>query len=83
MGRLALTASVAIDRLESREALQKLQDAEAELAKHLADTHDWRDVVTTVGLHIQTTLAYSHINISIVAPDRKRIKSEYVWWSRS
>jgi len=83
LGRLALTAAVAMDRLESREALQKLQDAEAELAKHLADTHDWRDVVTTVGLHIRTTLAYSHINISIISPDRKRIKSEYVWWTRS
>jgi len=83
LSRLATTASVAIDRLQFDEALRRLHVAESELAQHLAGGHDWLDVIQTVGRHIHTTLAYSHVNISIVSADGKRIKSEYVWWDRS
>ena len=81
--RLAITASVMFDRLQLRDLLKGLHDAESELAKHLAGGDDWLDVIKAVGDHIHTALAYSHINISLVSPDGKRIKSEYVWWSRS
>jgi len=83
LSRLAAAASVMIDRLQFDETLRRLHAAESELAQHLAGGHDWLDVIQTVGRHIYTTLAYSHVNISIVSADGKRIKSEYVWWDRS
>src|SRR5205823_3274457 len=79
---LGKTASVMFDRLVVGEALRKLHTAESELAKQLAGGYDWQDVIKTVGDHIKSTLGYSHINISIVSLDGKRIKSEYVWWDR-
>jgi GAF domain-containing protein/anti-sigma regulatory factor (Ser/Thr protein kinase) len=81
--RLAITASAMLDRLQLRDLLRDLHAAESELAQHLAGGQDWLDVIKAVGDHIHTALAYSHINISLVSPDGKRIKSEYVWWSRS
>jgi signal transduction histidine kinase len=81
--RLALTASLVYDRLQIGDVFKRLHAAESELAQNLASGQDWLDVITAVGDRIKDTLAFSHINISIVSLDGKRIKSEYIWWDRS
>ena len=83
LSQLARAASFAIDRVQFDEVLQGLHVAESELAKDLAGGKDWREVVQAVGDQVRTRLGYSHVNISTVSLDGKRIKSEFVWWERS
>ena len=80
--QLAAAASVMYDRLNFGQVLRGLHDAESELAQYLAGGEDWLDVIKKVGEHIIDALAYTHLNISIVSIDGKRIKSEYIWWDR-
>jgi hypothetical protein len=83
LGQLAQAASSMLDRIQYQTTLNKLHEAESVLAKELAEVKPWREIVESVADHIGTTLSFSHVNVSLVSPDGRKIKSEHLRWQRS
>lgn len=71
---LARHATIMIERLEHEKKMSQLK--QMELA--IAGKQDWDEIIRIFTQAITETLGYGYVNISLVNPERNRIKTEYV-----
>ena len=71
---LARQAAVMLDKLENERKLTSLSQFE----KKIAGLQDWDAIFRIVVEAITTILGYEFVNISLIIPELKRIKSKYV-----
>ena len=67
-------AAQIIDRLKFDRTLSSL----TEIQRHIVGRRDFNEIIQILMDGIIDTLEYKYVNISMVTPDRKRIKTEYV-----
>jgi signal transduction histidine kinase/transcriptional regulator with GAF, ATPase, and Fis domain len=75
---LAGHAAAVLHRLDFEHKLLRLNEAESSLTTEVASNQDWDQIAEKILDAIVNTLGYSHVNLSLVTTDGKRIKTEQV-----
>jgi GAF domain-containing protein len=71
---LAQMAAIIIERLELDRKLRELTDVETEIVRE----RGYENTIKIIMKAITETLGYDYVNISLVIPERNRIRTEYI-----
>ena len=75
---LAGHAAAVLQRLDFEQKLLHLNEAESSLTAEVAANQDWNHVLEKILEATVNALGYSHVNLSLITTDGKRIKTEQV-----